>query len=220
MIQITQGGVVVQPGAVEKLRSQYHANGFALMPGFLAPKVLSALLKKLASGEFELKQEEHVKGATMLMPQSDPALIALHFVVNRPELFDIVARIADIPQPGNFTSRLHRTTPVADQHIDWHDDGLDGRILGLNINLTTEPYKGGLLQVRNPTRTITGEIGQLPPGDAFLFRVADGWQHRLTPVAEGERTVAVGWFRTQPDWGVMVLGGLRSSMLVFETVPQ
>jgi hypothetical protein len=216
MIQITQGGVVVQPGAIEKLSADYRDTGVAIVPGFLSPPVLRALLKRLASGDFGLKKEPIVKGTTLLMPQSDPALISLHFMVNRPELFEIAARITGLPKPGNFTSRLHRTNPAPDLHLDWHDDGMDYRILGLNINLSTQPYTGGVLQVRNPERKIVAEVGQLSPGDAFFFRIGARWQHRLTPVETGERTVAVGWFRTQPDWSAVALAGFRTSMIVFE----
>jgi hypothetical protein len=216
MIQITQGGVVVQPGAIEKLGADYRDTGVAIVPGFLAPPVLRALLKGLTSGGFDLTKELQVKGATLLMPLSDPALISLHFMVNRPELFEIASCITGLPKPGNFMSRLHRTNPAPDLHLDWHDDGADYRMLGMNINLSTQPYTGGVLQVRNPEKRIVAEIGQLPPGDAFFFRIGDRWQHRLTPVESGERTVAVGWFRTQPDWRAVALAGFRTSMIVLE----
>jgi hypothetical protein len=203
MIQVNQGGITVEPGAITKLSADYHEKGFALMPGFLAPSVLKPLLRKVASGQFGLRQERYVEGATLLMPATDAALISLHFIVNRPELCALVSQITGVPVPGHFFSRLHCTTPAPGQHLDWHDDGSDGRVLGMNINLSTASYEGGRLQMRNPAREITGEIGQLPAGDAFLFRIADKWQHRLTPVERGSRTVAVGWFRSKPDWVTM-----------------
>lgn len=212
MITVAQGGVQVREGAIETLKAQYQANGYALLPGFIAPSLLPPLLKRVSLGQFDFREEALVKGSTQLMPQTDPALISLHFMLNRPALFDAVSKIADIPRPGNFLSRLHKTTSSPGEELDWHDDGTDGRLLGLNVNLSTEPYSGGVLQMRNPEKNITGEIGQLPPGDAFLFRIANKWQHRLTPVNAGARTVAVGWFRSKPDWTALAFRGLRSSL--------
>ncbi len=213
MIHITQGGVIIDDGAIEKARLEYEQTGLAMLPRFLTPPLLNALLAKVDVGEFRHKTEQYIKGATLLMPLSDPALVTLHFMVNRPELFDAVSRITGVPKPGNFTSRLHRTMPAEDLHLDWHDDGLDYRTLGLNINLSSVPYEGGILEMRSPDHTVVGSVGQLPAGDAFLFRIGNGWQHRLTPVRSGHRTVAVGWFRTRPDWNDVALAGIRGSAI-------
>jgi len=217
LIRITQGGVEIGDGDAERLRAEYLATGVAVMPRFLAEPTLSALLKKINPEAFAFKTEPNVKGSTLFMPSTDPALESLHFMLNRPELFALVSRIAAIPVPGTFFSRLHRTIPQLGMDLDWHDDGVDGRILGLNINLSTETYTGGLLQVRNPDKQTVGEVGQLPPGDAFLFRIGDRWEHRLTPVESGARTVAVGWFRLGKEWSTVVLNKFRSSMIFAET---
>jgi hypothetical protein len=216
MVQITQNGLEVQPGAVEFLRAAFEKKGFAVIPNFLASSVLKPLLKQLESTRFTLKQELLVMGCTQIVPVSDPIMACLHFIINRPELFQAVSQISGIPRPGNFTSRLHKTCASPYQHIDWHDDGGMDRVLGLNINLSTQPYGGGLLQLRNPDGRMMGQVGQLPPGDAFLFRVAKRWEHRLTPVEFGERTVAVGWFRTGPDWTENAMSWFRTGTIHLE----
>src|ERR1017187_9394439 len=100
MIQITQGGLKTEPGAVDKLSADFREKGLAIMTGFLAPPVLSALLKRVGSAEFGVGQEPHVKGATLFMPLSEPTLLSLHFMVNRPELFEVVSTISGVPRPG------------------------------------------------------------------------------------------------------------------------
>ena len=214
VIQITQGGVTVGDGDVVRLRTEYETTGIALMPGFFSPPVLNALLKKLETSDFNLKREAFIKGSTLILPQTDPALIGLHFALNRPEVFQLASQITGIPKPGNFLSRLHRTVPDPELQLEWHDDASDGRVLGLNINLSRNPYSGGLLQIRNPGAEVLAEVGQLPPGDAFLFRIGNKWQHRLTPVESGERTVAVGWFRLGSEWNTTALHGFRRSMIL------
>jgi hypothetical protein len=217
MITVTQGGILVSPFAVEAFREQFLDTGYAVIPGFLSPPVLNPLLKQLETASFLPEDERHVVGRTRMVPGSDPVIGSLHFMLNRPELFDIVSEISGVARPVNFTSRLHRTGGDSNEHIDWHDDGGVDRVLGLNINLSTQAYCGGLLQLRNPERKLVGEIGQLPAGDAFLFRVAEHWDHRLTPVESGERTVAVGWFRTKPDWEANALSWIRTGLILLDS---
>ena len=90
------------------------------------------------------KATASVFGTTRRAMLTDPSVIALHFLLNRPDLFGLAAEVSGVPRPGNFICRLHRTEPVADQHIDWHDDLIDDRVLGLDINLSTDRFQGGL----------------------------------------------------------------------------
>jgi hypothetical protein len=177
------------------------------------------LLKGASRADFRYKNEVskisgRVFGTTKLVPSTDPLMIALHFVLNRPELFELVSEVSGVDMPGNFLGRVHRTEPSSDLHIDWHDDFIDGRVLGLNLNLSTEPFSGGLFQIRGPDRQTCGEVHFENPGDAFLFRIGDGWQHRLTPVEGGVRTVGVGWFRTGVDWHETTLSGVYNGRMI------
>lgn len=185
------------------LQEQFAETGCALLPGFLTPALLEPLLKQLKSTPFVPKNEVHkgaVFGSVTIVPLGEAATVALHFVLNRGDLFRTVEQTACCPPLGNFTGRLHRTRAGTDQGIDWHNDAVQHRSVGLNINLGTEEFSGGLFQIRGPDRKMRMELKHSRPGDAFLFRIDRGWQHRLTQVESGERTVAVGWFRTEPDW--------------------
>jgi hypothetical protein len=205
MVQTNQNGLTVTPGSFTTLRSQFNQTGLAQLPGFLAPRPLELLLNMIESASFELKDEISRKsgavfGTTQFMSRTDPVMIALYFLLNREALYDMAAEACAVPRPRTFTCRLHRTTAATDQHIDWHDDATDGRLLGLNINLSSERFGGGLFQLRDSEKRVTGEVKHTVPGDAFLFKIGQGWQHRLTRVESGVRTVAVGWFRLPPDW--------------------
>lgn len=206
MIRITQAGIAARPDAVDQLRAEFAATGCAMLPGFLSPPVLRVLTKQLEKGRFEVTEEVgresgHVLGTTFKMPQAEPAVVALNFILNSPALLDLAARVADSPPLASFVGRLHRTAANSGQHIDWHGDIADFRAVGLDINLSSEDYQGGLFQIRGPDLQVRREIGSWFAGDAFLFRIMDNWQHRLTHVESGLRTVGVGWFRTQPISG-------------------
>jgi len=186
-----------------RLQAQFAETGCALLPGFLTLPLLGPLLRVLQTTRFIPKEEVHqgaVFGSVTIVPPDEPAAVALHFMLNRRDLFQTVEQTAGCPALGNFTGRLHRTCGGTDQGIDWHNDAIQDRSVGLNINLGTEEFSGGLFQIRGPDQEMRAELKHSKPGDAFLFRIDRGWQHRLTQVESGQRTVAVGWFRTQPDW--------------------
>jgi hypothetical protein len=205
MVHLTQSGVVVPPDAVSQLGAEFNETGCAMLPGFLTGRILKTLMRQLEAGMFAKTDEVQssngrIFGTTMKLPQSDRGVVALNFILNRPDLFELVAQIAATPPLHNFLGRLHRTTAGTDEQIGWHDDSVDFRTVALDINLSAGEYSGGVFQIRRPDQQITREVNDWRTGDAFLFRIGQGWQHRITPVESGERTVGVGWYRTQPDW--------------------
>jgi hypothetical protein len=218
MIQLSQTDVLIDQDAIPKLAAEFAATGCVRLPGFLTPPILKPLLGWLETAQFVVRDEfEHsgqVVGTTLFVPGTERSLFLLHFILNRPALFRVVERISDCPRVANFTGRLHRTIAEPDHQIDWHNDAVDGRTLGIGINLSAEPYSGGTFQIRNPNREVCAEVGRAAPGDAYLFSIGRGWQHRLTPVDSGQRTVGVGWFRTGRDWREYALSGLVSRAIL------
>jgi hypothetical protein len=201
MIRISQTQVVANPPDIAELRDEFSATGCARMPGFLDTRLRDRLLDWIREAQFEVKNEVHegrVFGTTLFIPRTEPSLFLLHFMLNRPALFEAVEKIAGCERLGNFTGRLHRTSAETAHHIDWHDDAAHTRTVGININLSAHKYSGGLFQLRDAQGTVRSEVGRAEPGDAFLFRIGEGWQHRLAPVETGVRTVGVGWFLTHP----------------------
>jgi hypothetical protein len=217
MIQLSQTDVLTELGTIPKLAKQFADTGCALLPGFLPQPLLNPLLAWLATAQFVVRDEVErgrVFGTTLFVPDTERSLFLLHFILNRPALFRVVEQIADCPRLANFLGRLHRTSAEPNQQIDWHDDAVNGRTLGICINLSAEEYSGGVLQIRNPEGKLRAAVGRAAPGDAFLFRIGCGWQHRLTPVESGRRTVGVGWFRTAPEWCEYALTMARSRRIL------
>jgi hypothetical protein len=205
MVQVTMTRVIVDPVATPSLQAEFDHTGIAHLPGFLTPDLLSVVLGKISSATFTPRDEVGKKtgavfGTTLVVSPEEPVMAALQFLLNRPELFQVASEVCRVPRPGNFLCRMHRTLPSSEQHIDWHGDAVDTRMAGLNINVSRQPFTGGKFQVRDPEKRVTAEVSDWAPGDAFLFRIDGGWEHRLTPVVSGERTVAVGWFRKLPVW--------------------
>jgi hypothetical protein len=218
MIKLSQTEVLADPDAISALAKEFAATGCARLPGFLTPPLLKPLLDWVDSARFEVKNEisqtGRVFGTTLFAPATERAVFLLHFILNRPALFRVAEQIAGTPRLANFLGRLHRTTAGADQHIDWHHDAVQMRTLGICINLSSVPWSGGVFQVRDPDRKLSAEVKFVAPGDGFLFRVSPSWEHRLTPVESGYRTVGVGWFRTAPDWREYALDTARSRQIL------
>jgi hypothetical protein len=218
MIRLSQTEVLADPTSISALAEEFAMTGCARLPGFLTPPILKPLLDWVDTAQFHITNETapggRVFGTTMLAPETDRAVFLLRFILNRPALFRVVEQIADCPRLANFLGRLHRTGAGASQHIEWHHDAIHMRTLGICINLSTSQYSGGIFQIRDPSLKLCAEVGRVAPGDAFLFRVSPSWEHRLTPVESGLRTVGVGWFRTAPDWREFALDTARSRQIL------
>ena len=227
MIQITQQSVMAEAFDLPRLRAEFAEQGSLLLPNLFAPAILAYLVHKIGVANFVLKHEgsptypakrgahdqahdnheqddheAHEFGTTLFMPPTEQAYFFFHLLLNKPALFTLVEQITGCGPIGNFMGRIHRTLAHENQQIDWHDDIADTRLVGLNVNLSTEPYQGGRFQLREKaSQRPLGDIGNVGLGNAFLFRVSPTVEHRLTPVeGYGSRTVGVGWFRAQPDW--------------------
>jgi hypothetical protein len=103
---------------------------------------------------------------------------------------------------------VYRLDPNTDQRHDWHDDLEDGRQLGFSLNISTDRFEGGALQLRerNPER-ITATVYNTVPGDAVIFRLHKNVQHQVHPITGSvPRTVFAGWFRSGPEAPVMPKG--------------
>ena len=200
MVQLTQTELISGPADISRLREEFSETGCALLPGFLAPPILRSLMTWVDQAQFgernEVSPRVGVFGTTLFVPETDPALFLLQFIVNRPDLFRFSEHVTGCPQIANFVGRLHRTTAGSNQQIDWHHDVADSRTLAICINLSSEPYAGGVFELRDQAKSTKARVGCIAPGDAFLFRIDKGWEHRLTAVECGHRTVGVGWFRT------------------------
>lgn len=203
MIQITPAGVSVSAGAEQRLGAELTDTGIALLPEFLGGPVLKRLLRQVESANFitrhEVTAENVIFGTTQFVPKTEPPMETIHFVLNQPPLLSVVQAALGCVPIYNFVGRVHRTREGSGEQIGWHRDTADYRLVGLNINLGIQEFSGGVFQIRGPENR-QREVKHVRAGDAFLFQIDHVWQHRLTPVESGERTVAVGWFRSgHPD---------------------
>jgi hypothetical protein len=177
------------------------------LPGFLDPALLALVAGGLPKARFTPRLDTH--GVELEETLDDEPLMGSFVVtLNDPALFAAVERITGCDQIGCFAGRVYRRRRSSGpgHYYPWHDDVAFGRLVGLSVNLSPEPYDGGLLQMRDAkTGVIIAEASNPIVGDALLFRISPQFEHQVTPVTSGgTRTVLAGWFCSHPDYASVV----------------
>jgi len=205
MLKLSQMDVLYSDSEIDSLRDEFAQRHCILLPHLIDAGLLSDFLRQVDRAAFAPKKEGAEGdefGDILFVPVNDPALFVFHLMMNNQKLFQVIQRIAGCDPIGNFFGRIHRSVPGRDHQISWHGDNADHRLVGITIELSREAYTGGAFQVRyKDSDHILTEITETRIGDAFLFRIDPRLQHRLLAVESGgSRTVAVGWFRSAPNW--------------------
>lgn len=204
MIQVTRSGTVVSvPRArLEMLRARFEADHCVLLPRFLEPGLCRFLQAEIGRAEFH----EHVH-PNLVPPVRDltmngnlaQGLIDL-LLMNDPKLFEVVRFITGCDVIGSFTGRVYRMIPGQHHYDAWHDDVAHSRMVAISINLSAGVYDGGVLEIRDRTSgTVVHQVANTGPGDAILFRLSRGLEHRVTEVVGAiPKTAFAGWFCSEP----------------------
>jgi hypothetical protein len=186
--------IVASDDELAVLRRRFDERHHVVLPGLLGGRLLDRVLEEVERAEF-IEHEHPLKRELLMLPNA--ATVLLWFVTNDPRLFAVVDRITGSGPFGSVWGRLFRMLPGPEHWGVWHDDEIEERRAALSLNLSTEPCEGGILEIRD---VASGEIvAEAKPGklgDAILFRIARGLEHRVTPLAGRQpKTTFVGFFR-------------------------
>lgn len=164
------------------------------LPDLFAPQFLALILDLLEQGRWDATSRQNFDSLDVLAP--GPAFDLLHFVANWPALLTAVGRIAGCGPLTWFDGWVYRMRPHYGHHDDWHTDDVDGRLVGLSVNLSTHPYRGGVFQMRRRgSEQLIVEAPNTKRGDALLFRISKDLLHRVTPMEGTNTKIAfAGWF--------------------------
>ena len=202
MIQLTRFGVVcdVDDSELAVLRHEFVERQCLRLANFLEPKLLEQLQRRLEQDEFYQRQHQDTRLELCLKEEATHGLV--HFLINDPGLFEILQKITGCGRIGRFYGRVYRMVPGAGHYDSWHDDAFENRMITISINLSREFYRGGLLQIRErQSKRFLHEIANTGFGDAIVFRVDSGLQHRVTDVeGDVEKVALSGWFVPWPDY--------------------
>jgi hypothetical protein len=202
MIQLTRTGTVLSgpAEAVEALRAQFDRAHYFRFPALIEPNLLQFVRRQIEQAAFE-RRVHAMHAQDERLPKDTLPVALLTFLFNNSKFFDLIQSITGCERIGCFTGNVYRFLSSAGHSDSWHDDMVQNRMVAASVNLGSEPFPGGVLQVRDRNSgQILQEVANPVPGDAVVFRLADHLQHRVTEV-EGDthRIAFAGWFRSQPS---------------------
>jgi hypothetical protein len=213
LLQLTRTGALWRSTDLSGLQRTFAERHHVVLPSLFDPALLALVGREIERGEF--KEHAHGSIATELRLQPGICTGLLLFIVNDPELYRFVEIVTSITPIRSFTGRVYRRH--AERHHDsWHSDLDEDRRVGMSINLTSEPYEGGVFEIRDvgteETLASTANIGF---GDALLFRLAPVLRHRVTAVrGTVPKTAFAGWFLSEHDYQAR----LRREALVSDAI--
>jgi Rps23 Pro-64 3,4-dihydroxylase Tpa1-like proline 4-hydroxylase len=125
------------------------------------------------------------------------------------ELFRILETLTRCEPIGCYAFRVYRMDPGDRHHDTWHGDDNGNRLLTLSINVGLEPFEGGELELRaRGSEHMIESAANTGPGDALLFRIAPGLEHRVCGVTGHTSKFAVaGWFQREPKMDLAAVLG-------------
>lgn len=214
MIQVTKRCVMVSTSANELavLRKQFEDQNYVRLPKLLDRELLHFVQGKIGNADFSERIHESLESNMELCLREGVVTALLRFHMNSAALFQVIQQITGCPRIGCFSGRVYRLSPGAGHHDAWHDDMAEDRMIAMSINLSTEVYSGGALQIRDArSRQVLHEAVNTGFGDAIVFRLADHLEHRVTDVGGIHcKTAFAGWFRAKPDFVALLNESMQS----------
>jgi 2-oxoglutarate-Fe(II)-dependent oxygenase superfamily protein len=192
--QLTRTGTACRTADVAALRRTFQQQHCIALPGFIEPVLLDRIHRLVSVSAFT--EFAHDDLASELLMSDGGCSRVLNFLANDRHLFDFVRAISSCRPIRAFVGRVYRRCPNTDHHDSWHADLVHHRLVGMSVNLSTEPYEGGTFELREagakaPIATLPN-VGQ---GDAILFRIDPALEHRVTRViGTVPKTAFAGWF--------------------------
>jgi hypothetical protein len=193
------------------LRNQFDREHCVRLRGLIQPPLLEQIINRVGEAAFEERRHGEI-GSEECM-EGGTTLAMLLLVANDERLFDAIRTITGCGPIGCFDGRVYRLVPGTAHHDSWHSDMDGNRMIAMSVNLSPQPYDGGVLQIRErDSDQIVHEESAPDPGDAIIFRLAEELRHRVTRVqGEVPRTAFAGWFKARPTLLSVVRGGNWSS---------
>jgi len=198
-MQLTARGAIADLSAAPPFAVEFAARHCVRIPSFIPGPFLSRIQSAVDAAAFA--ERTHAEIATELCMAANTCLGMLHFLVNDPAIFRFVEAVTGERGLRNFGGRVYRRLPGA-HHDSWHSDLVRDRAVGMSVNLSRDRYDGGLFEIRRQDAgVLSGSIANVGFGDAILFRLADGFEHRVTDVTgDAPKTAFAGWFGRTLDY--------------------
>src|SRR5205085_5768791 len=206
----TPTGAVVSFGTSDEIAALH--DGFrrdysVMLPGFFDAGFMDEIAPAIQRAEFY--RREHGKIGAEGCMEANAALARLVFAVNDPRVFEAIDAITGCGSIGCFDGRVYRLGASGSDRDSWHSDLGDNRLAAMSVNVGSETYLGGELQIRDArSQQMVNSVRNATPGDAVLFRITPDLEHQVTAVeGSSPRTSFAGWFKSRPSFRAVLEGG-------------
>jgi hypothetical protein len=165
-----------------------------VLRSFIDPDERDWIERQLQEADFEQHTIE-ATGKTELLMKPNGVSALLLFKLCDPEMFDLVEAVTG-RRPADFRGRTYRMLPGTAHVSHWHDDAVQDRIAALTVNLSSRPFEGARLQIKDAaTDDLLTEVDDLEFGDAVLIEISRAYQHRNSPLlGTAPKTSYAGFF--------------------------
>jgi len=194
---------VQRPSASEiaALRAEYARVNCVTLPSFFDPYVVRWLQQRMRDAAWKKLVHEDLDPPAVDLLLDDPIATGVIFLMtNTPEVFETVRAITGCDDIGSYAFRVYRMDPGAG-HVDtWHGDDDGNRLVTISINLGSQAFEGGALEMRDrPGGRLLHRVRNTGEGDAILFRIGPDLEHRVEEVGGTVSKYAIaGWLQRQP----------------------
>ena len=177
-----------------RMRREFERASCIVLPKFLDSALLAVLQEQVAKGEFSA--EDHDGFGRDYPMRDNPASQVLNFLFNDPRLLGAIGGLTGCRTIRSFAGSVRRLIGGPGNNLSWHGDNVRGRSVAISLNLGTEPYRGGLLQIRDRgSKRMIHEVANTGLGDAVVFRLSRSLEHRNTKIrGKVAKTAFSGWF--------------------------
>lgn len=164
---------------------------------FFSPELLAFIEAKILSKEFILREygpKENQALYTELIHASKYTEMLQLFMQDQ-TMIEKIAQLTGLPDLGKVGCRVYKFIPNSGQNFGWHDDMSTGRLIGFSVNLSKDPFVGGVFRIRKKSdHRCHFEFQNLGYGDAILFSIGDDLEHSVTAITgDHERIACAGW---------------------------
>lgn len=196
-IDATRTTILAEPHAY---RAAFEAVPALLFDDVFAAPLMARLLARAETANFVHHDVEHLGQREIANDGGVAAAFAV--MLDRPSLLQWLEQVTGLRALRGVAGAYAQTRAGAGHALDWHDDRNDPRrALGVVVNLTSQPYEGGLFEMRRKgTAQPLLTHHHTKPGTVLIFAVRPDLEHRVTPLtAGGPRRVFAGWFLTDEE---------------------
>ncbi|MEH6587320.1 MAG: 2OG-Fe(II) oxygenase [Halioglobus sp.] len=204
IIQLDQTGTCIIPkeSSINYLRHHFSQHHWFRLPALLNDALLNRILDGLVKGDFfQRKHSGLAKNSEYVLKHCAPVAI-LDLVFNNQDLLSLVKQVTGHTDLSASTGRVYQLDPSQGHSDAWHDDDSDGRRVAYSLNLSTSPYQGGALWLREAQKKqsiqeITNEI----TGNVLFFCINSSLEHRVAPLnGSTPKTAYAGWFHVEQSF--------------------